>query len=109
MLHQKSFTSWQVRNIVETRDVTFDGYLNKLKGRIFGVLCEREKNGEWEKFLNNIIIELNGLKGNSINWWSLIGKMNMLRFLSYEHFRSTIFECINLVGGLEEPNLDELS
>ena len=90
-------------------DVTFEGYRDKLKGRIFGVLCEREKNGEWEKFLDTIIIELSGLHGNSINWWSLMGKLRMLKYLSYEHFRRTIFECINLVGGLEEPDIDELS
>ena len=28
-------------------DIMFDGYKNKLKGRLYGVLCEREKNGEW--------------------------------------------------------------
>ena len=53
-------------------DETFDGYKNKLKGRLYGLLCEKEKNGEWEKFLDSIIIELNGLGANSINWWPLI-------------------------------------
>jgi len=48
-----------------------------------------------------------GLGAQSINWWPLIGKLNMLRYLSYEHFRKTIFECMNLVGGLVSP--DELS
>ena len=84
-------------------DVMFDGYKNKLKGRLYGVLCEREKNGEWEKFLDSIIIEVSGLRGNSINWWSLKGNVNSLRFLSYDYFRKTIFECINLVGDLEMP------
>ena len=87
-------------------DVTFDAYKNKLKGRLYGLLCEREKNGEWEKFLESLIIELQGLKGNSINWWPLMGKLYSLRFLSYEFFRRTIFECMNLIGGLEPP--DEL-
>ena len=89
-------------------DVTFDGYKNKLKGRLFGLLCEKEKDGEWEKFLDSIIIELSGLGANSINWWPLLGKLKSLRYLSYEYFRKTIFECMNLVGGLEEPE-DELS
>ena len=83
---------------------TFDGYKNNLKGRLYGVLCEREKDGEWEKFLNTIIIELYGLNGNSINWWKLIGKVNMLKLLSYERFRGVIFECMNLVGNLEIPH-----
>jgi len=84
--------------------ITFDGYKNKLKGRLYGLLCEREKNGEWEKFLDSIIIEIQGLGAQSINWWPLIGKLNMLRMLSYDYFRKTIFECMNLIGGLEEPN-----
>ena len=88
-------------------NATFDGYKNKLKGRLYGVLCEREKDGEWEKFLDSLIIELEGLGANSINWWPLMGKVKMLRYLSYEWFRRTIFDCMNLVGGLEIP--DELS
>lgn len=83
---------------------TFDGYKNKLKGRLYGLLCEREKGGEWEKFLESITLELIGLGANSINWWSLIGKMSSLRYLSYEYFRKTIFECMNLVSRLREPD-----
>ena len=90
-------------------DVTFEGYRDKLKGRIYGVLCEKEKNGEWERFLETIILELYGLKGNSINWWALIGKLSVLKYMSYEYFRKTIFDCINLAGGLEEPKFNELS
>lgn len=85
-------------------NATFDGYKNKLKGRLYGVLCEREKEGEWEKFLDSILIEVRGLGDNSINWWSLIGKLSELRFLSYEYFRKTIFECMNLISDLEVPN-----
>lgn len=85
-------------------DFTFDGYKNKLKGRLYGLLCEKEKNGEWEKFLDSIIIEVRGLGHNSINWWPLIGNLYELRHLSYEYFRKTIFECMNLIGGLEEPS-----
>ena len=81
---------------------TFEGYKNKLKGRLYGVLCEKEKeNGDWEKFLNSILIELKGLEPSSINYWPLMAKLNSLRFLNYEYFRKTIFECMNLIGGLE--------
>ena len=37
-----------------------EGYANKLKNKLFGLLCEFEKNREWEKFLDSIIIELMG-------------------------------------------------
>ena len=88
-------------------DETFDGYKRKMKGRLYGVLCEKEKNGEWEKFLESIIIQLEGLGANSINYWALIGKLNSLKHLNYDYFRKTIFECMNLVGVLIKP--DELS
>ncbi len=91
----------------EISEFTFEGYKNKLKGRLYGVLCEREKGGEWQKFLDSIIVELMGLGASAINWWSLIGKLASLRFTSYEYFRKTIFECMNLVGTLDMP--DELS
>ena len=92
----------QERNILAKE--TFNGYKNKVKGRLYGVLCEKEKDGEWEKFLDSIIIELEGIGANSINYWALIGKLNSLKRLSYDYFRKTIFECMNLVGSLEQPN-----
>lgn len=82
----------------------FDAYKNKLKGRLYGLLCEREKDGEWEKFLDSLLIELRGLGPNSVNWFSLIGKLSELRYLSFQYFRKTIFECMHLIGDLEEPN-----
>ncbi len=83
-------------------DSTFENYKNKIKSRLFGLLCEREKNGEWEKFLDTIVIEVMGYASatQSINYWALLGKLYMLKYLSYEYFRKTIFECMNLVGGL---------
>ena len=96
-----SLNDWPENDIA---DETFSSYKSKLKGRLYGLLCEREKGGEWEKFLDSIIIELMGLGANGINWWPLIGKLSMLRYLSYEYFRKTIFECMNLVGRLEHPD-----
>lgn len=85
---------------------TFEGYKSKLIGRLYGLLCEKEKNGEWEKFLDTIIVELMGLEeADCINNWALIGKLHSLRFLSYEYFRKTIFECINLVRGLNKNEM----
>lgn len=97
----KSLEDQQERSVIEA---TFEGYCNKLKGRLYGLLCEREKDGEWEKFLDAIVLELMGLGANSINWWPLMGKLILLRYMSYEYFRKTIFECMNLVDGLDIPN-----
>lgn len=81
----------------------FEGYKNKVKDRLYGLLCEREKDGEWEKFLDTITIELSAWEEelSSINYLVLMHKVHMLKFLSYEYFRKTIFECMNLVGNLK--------
>ena len=56
------------------------------------------------KFLDTIVIEIRGLEPEerSINYWALLAKLQSLRYLSYEYFRKTIFECMNLVGDIEQ-------
>lgn len=77
-------------------------YGDKLKGKLFGLLKEREKRGEWENFLETIIIELIGLEKQlaSINYYTLMAKLSSLKFLRYSYFRKTIFECMNLIGDI---------
>ena len=77
-----------------------EGYNNRLKNKLFGLLCEFEKNGEWESFLDSIIIELNGVpkEEQTINYLTLMHKIRTLRFLKYEYFRKTIFDCMNLIS-----------
>lgn len=77
-----------------------EGYRNRLKSKLFGLLCEFEKGGEWEPFLDSILIELNGIPENrrTINYLTLCNKINSLRFLRYEYFRSTVFDCMSLLS-----------
>ena len=77
-----------------------EGYNNKMKNKLFGLLCEYEKGREWEKFLDSIIIEISGIPEDerSINYYTLLFKLNSLRYLKYDYFRTTIFDCISLVG-----------
>lgn len=77
-----------------------EGYKNKLKNKFFGLLCEFEKNREWEKYLDSILIELINFseEEKSINYYILITKLSSLRYLRYEYFRTTIFECMGLVN-----------
>lgn len=77
-------------------------YWEKMKNKIYGLLCEVEKNGEWEKFLDSILCELLGIEENrkTINYYILLSKLSSLRFLRYEYFRKTIFECIGLIDKL---------
>ena len=66
-------------------DILLEAYFNKLKNKYFGLLCEREKGRDWEKFLDSIIIELSGFdeENKTINWVELI---------------KTVFECMGLLS-----------
>ena len=77
-----------------------EGYNNKLKNKLFGLLCEFEKSREWEKFLDSILAELIGIaeEKRTINYYILYAKISSLRYLRYEYFRSTIFECMDLIS-----------
>lgn len=77
-------------------------YKQRLKNRLFGLLCEYEKEREWRKFLDAILIELYGFEKEDQNaaYFHLVHNLSACRYLSYEFFRSTIFDCMNLVDKL---------
>lgn len=79
---------------------TQEAYNNKLKSKLFGLLCEREKGRDWEKFLDSIIIELMGYSedARTINYYILFHKLSSLKYLRYEYFRGTIFDCMDLIS-----------
>ena len=76
-----------------------EAYGNKLMSQLFGLLCEYEKERNWEPFLDSIIIELLGFEEDkkTINYYRLFYKISSLRYLSYKYFRTTIFDCMNLI------------
>lgn len=92
------FQNW--RQMIEQTFV--EGYNNKLKNRLFGLLCEYEKNREWETFLDSILIELMGFpeEKKTINYYEIFHKVSSLRYLSYPYFRKTIFDCMGLLSKL---------
>ena len=79
-----------------------EGYSNKLKNKLFRLLCEFEKNREWEKFLDSILIELQGFDEDekTINYYILYHKIASLRYLRYEYFRTTVFDCMSLLSNM---------
>lgn len=85
---------------MNNNNAIIEGYNNKLRNKLFGLLCEYEKEREWEKFLDSILIELMGWEEErkTINYYTLFYKLTSLRFLKYEYFRTTIFDCMNLVS-----------
>ena len=76
-----------------------------MKKRLFGLLREREKNGEWEKFLDTILIELLGYNDYSktIEYYTLYAKLSSCRYLAFQYYRKTIFECMNLFDRIDCP------
>ena len=57
-----------------------EGYYNKLRNKLFGLLCEFEKGREWEKFLDSIIIELMGFpdEEKTINYFRFSFSWNVM-------------------------------
>lgn len=84
----------------------YEGYSNKLKNKLFGLLCEREKERDWEKFLDSILIELLGYpeEQKTINYYILFYKVSSLKYLRYDYFRTTIFDCMTLISKGSDNN-----
>ena len=80
-----------------------EGYRDKMKKKLYGLLREREKNGEWEKFLDTILTELLGYDDSqkTIEYYTLFYKLSACRYLSFKFFRKTIFECMNLFDRID--------
>jgi hypothetical protein len=72
----------------------------RLKSQLYGLLCEYEKERDWEAFLDAIIIELMGYaeEEKTSSYYVLFHKVSSLRYLSYKYFRTTIFDCMNLIS-----------
>lgn len=85
---------------ISIQESMLEGYNNKLKSMLFGLLREYEKDRNWEPFLDNILIQLMGYPENmrTINYYILYYKISSLRYLRHKYFRATIFDAMNLVG-----------
>ncbi len=79
------------------------GVKNNVKNRLYKILCKNEEKENWEKDLDKLMIELIGYgeRNQTINYYTLMTKLSTLKYLRFEYFRSTIFDCMSLVGDLE--------
>lgn len=80
-----------------------DKHKEVLKNRLYGLLCEREKDGSWEDFLDNILLDLNNFQeeDRSYEYYVLISKLVSCRYISYKYYRKVIFECMNLIDRMD--------
>lgn len=75
-----------------------------LKNRLYSLLCEREEEGNWEQFLDNILLSLVdplGEKNDALCYNLLVSKLSTCKYLSYKYFRKTLFECMNLIDRMD--------
>jgi len=81
-----------------------EAYNNKLKSKLYGLLCEYERGRDWQGFLDSILIELEGfdVDERTIDYYSLYHKLSSLKFLNYTYFRKTIFDCMSLLSRGED-------
>ena len=77
-----------------------EAYNNKLKSKLYGLLCEYERGRDWQGFLDSILIELEGfaVDERTIDYYSLYHKLSSLKYLNYTYFRKTIFDCMSLLS-----------
>lgn len=82
---------------MEEKDIA--KYKENLKNRLYGLLCEREGDGQWESFLDTILVDLNNFKNEkrSFEYYQLYSKLSSCRYVTYKYYRKIIFECMNLV------------
>lgn len=88
---------------LDIKEIYCEGYRDKMKKKLYGLLREREKDGEWEKFLDTILIELLGYREDqkTIEYYTLFNKLSACRYLSFKYYRKTIFECMNLFDRID--------
>ena len=96
-------------------DVRFDSEaiinnLDRITNQIFKLLPNREEGSDWETPLQNLILEIIGMKmlwlDHQTELFSLLCKMEALSTLTEEEeffvFRKLIFECLGILNGIKK-------
>ena len=83
--------------------------LNRITNQIFKLLPNREEGGDWQTPLQNLILEVTGMKSLWIdqpNLFSLLCRLEALLTLTEKDdffaFRKLIFECLGLMNQIKK-------
>lgn len=83
--------------------------IDRITNQIFKLLPSREEGGDWEAPLQNLILEITGMKALWIDQpelFSLLCRLEALLSLTEEEdfltFRKLIFECLNLLNNIKK-------
>ena len=76
-----------------------EAYNNKLKSQLYGLLCEYERERDWESFLDSILVELEGfdVDERTIDYYSLYHKLVSFSCVDYKYFGNMSFGCLSLL------------
>lgn len=87
--------------------------IDRITNQIFKLLPSREEGGDWQTPLQNLILEIIGMRNllnDQAELFSLLCKMEALTSLTEEDdffvFRKLIFECLNLLSGIKKCLVD---
>lgn len=88
------------QNLLVAMNEMRNGYINHLKNKIFGILCEFEKNGNWERILDSVLIELMGIPDDErpIDFYTIYYKLSSARYLQHKYLRTNILDVMALLG-----------
>lgn len=96
------YSNFDIDNEVVIRE------LDRITNQIFKLLPNREEGGNWQTPLQNLILEITGMKEllNMDKLFVLLCKMEALLTLSEKDdffaFRKLIFECLSIVNELKQ-------
>jgi hypothetical protein len=83
--------------------------IDRLTNQIFKLLPSREEGGDWETPLQNLILEITGMKAlwiDQTELFSLLCKLEALMSLTEENdffaFRKLIFECLGTLNNIKK-------
>lgn len=80
--------------------IDLDVYKEYTVKNIFKALPLKEEGKDWRKYLDGLLIELNGMEIllNEVNLMAVIAKLEGLKSVEeHDLFRKVIFDCIDLV------------
>lgn len=95
-------------------DIEFDNdavikNIDRITNQIFKLLPSREEGGDWETPLQNLILEIVGMKAlwvDQVKLFSLLCRMEALSSLTEEDdflaFRKLIFECLGILKEIKK-------
>lgn len=83
----------------------FNKNVDRLTNQLWKLIPMKENEEDWEKQLETLIIEISGLNilysQEFIQLLSKLVGLQEVKDITFETYRRTVFECINLIQGLK--------